>query len=149
MGNLSARGISVPGSFDHAKPACEYARIALAGIRLFKATAALFAPITLARRLGADPEANPTALYVLRMFGVRTAPIGPQQLPRDGSAPTPCALHLIHALDAIAAVSAGTRRRLPQRAATTAALILTLNTVLAVIAQTRDMEGVTVDESTS
>jgi hypothetical protein len=34
----------------------DYARIALASIRLFNGAAALFVPATLARRLGVDPE---------------------------------------------------------------------------------------------
>ena len=59
------------------------ARIALAGIRLFNGIAALFVPATLARRLGVDPETNRAALYVLRLFGVRT-------ILRD-CVPTPCA----------------------------------------------------------
>ena len=50
----------------------DYARIALASIRLFNGAAALFVPATLARRLGVDPETNRAALYVLRLFGVRT-----------------------------------------------------------------------------
>jgi hypothetical protein len=47
---------------------------------------------------------------------------------------------VIHALDATAALIAGDRGQLPQRAATAAALISTVNTVLAVIAQNRDAE---------
>jgi hypothetical protein len=47
---------------------------------------------------------------------------------------------VIHALDATAALIAGERGQLPRRAATTAAIISTVNTVLAVIAQTRDTE---------
>ena len=47
------------GKFDRANHPRGYARIALATIRLFNGTAALFAPTTLARRLGDTPEANP------------------------------------------------------------------------------------------
>jgi hypothetical protein len=133
----------VAGRFDRANHAREYARIALAGIRLFNGTAALFAPTTLARRLGVDPETNPSAVYVLQLFGVRTVLIGTQLLLRDGGlrAHSLRVAPFIHALDAIAAVSAGARRQLPRRAATTAALISTVNTVLAVIAQTRKVGG--------
>jgi len=119
-----------------------YARVALAGIRLFNGVAALFVPATLARRLGVDPDANPAALYALRLFGVRTVLIGAQLLLRDSGvrAHSLRIAPVIHALDATAALIAGERGQLPRRAATTAALISTVNTVLAVIAQTRDTE---------
>jgi hypothetical protein len=124
------------GKFDLAH---DYARITLAGIRLFNGVAALFAPATLARQLGVDPAANPAALYALRLFGVRTLLIGAQLLLRDGGvrehslrvAPA------IHALDASAALIAGERGQLPRRAATTAAIISTVNTVLAMVALKR------------
>ena len=117
----------------------DYARITLAGIRLFNGVAALFVPATLARQLGVDPAANPAALYALRLFGVRTVLIGAQLLLRDAGvrahslrvAPT------IHALDATAALIAGGRGQLPRRAATTAAVISTVNTALAIIALKR------------
>ena len=101
--------------------------------------AALFVPATLARRLGVDPEANPAAL---RLFGVRTVLIGAQLLLRDSGvrAHSLRVAPVIHALDATAALIAGNRGQLPQRAATTAALISTVNTVLAIIAQNRDAE---------
>jgi hypothetical protein len=116
-----------------------YARIALAGIRLFNGVAALFVPATLARRLGVDPESNPAALYALRLFGVRTVLIGAQLLLRDGGvrAHSLRAAPAVHALDATAALIAGERGQLPRRAATTAAIISTVNTVLAVIALKR------------
>jgi len=121
-----------------------YARVALAGIRLFNGVAALFVPATLARRLGVDPDANPAALYALRLFGVRTVLIGAQLLLRDSGvrAHSLRIAPVIHALDAAAALIAGYRGQLPRRAAITAALISTVNTVLAVIAQTRDTGNV-------
>ena len=120
----------------------DFARITLAGIRLFNGVAALFVPARLARRLGVDPGANPAALYALRLFGVRTVLIGAQLLLRDSGmrAHSLRVAPVIHALDATAALIAGERGQLPRRAATTAALISTVNTVLAVIAQTRDTE---------
>jgi hypothetical protein len=126
------------GKFDRAH---DYARITLAGIRLFNGVAALFVPTTLARRLGVDPEANPAALYALRLFGVRTILIGAQLLLRDGGvrAHSLRVAPVIHALDATAALVAGNRGQLPRRAATTAAVISTVNTILAVIAQTREV----------
>jgi hypothetical protein len=117
----------------------DYARIALASIRLFNGAAALFVPATLARRLGVDPEANRAALYVLRMFGVRTVLIGAQLLLRDEGVRSHSlrVAPVIHAVDAAAALIAGDRGHLPRRVATTAALISTVNTVLAVVAQMR------------
>jgi hypothetical protein len=124
------------GKFDRAH---DYARITLAGIRLFNGVAALFVPATLARRLGVDPDANPAALYALRLFGVRTVLIGAQLLLRDGGvrAHSLRVAPAVHALDATAAMIAGDRGQLPRRAATTAALISTVNTVLAIVALRR------------
>ena len=128
--------------FDHASRIHEYARVTLSAIRLFNGTAALFAPAALVRRLGVDPEANPAALYALRMFGVRTVLIGAQLLLRNGGlrAHSLRVAPVIHVLDAAAAMIAGAQGQLPRRAATTAALISTVNTVLAVVAQTRKVE---------
>jgi hypothetical protein len=118
----------------------DYARITLAGIRLFNGVAALFVPATLARQLGVDPAANPAALYALRLFGVRTVLIGAQLLLRDGGvrAHSLRVAPAIHALDASAALIAGERGQLPRRAATTAAIVSTVNTVLAIIALKRE-----------
>ena len=117
----------------------DYARITLAGIRLFNGVAALFVPATLARQLGVDPAANPAALYALRLFGVRTVLIGAQLLLRDDGvrAHSLRVAPAIHALDASAALIAGERGHLPRRAATTAAIISTVNTVLAIVALKR------------
>ena len=114
----------------------DYARITLAGIRLFNGVAALFVPATLARQLGVDPAANPAALYALRLFGVRTVLIGAQLLLRDGGvrAHSLRVAPAIHAIDASAALIAGGRGQLPQRAATTAAVISSVNTLLAIVA---------------
>jgi hypothetical protein len=120
----------------------DYARIALASIRLFNGIAALFVPAALARRLGIDPETNRAALYVLRLFGVRTILIGAQLLLRDEGlrAHSVRVAPVIHALDAAAALVAGDRGHLPQRPSTIAALIYTLNTRLAFIARKRGAE---------
>jgi len=124
------------GKIDRAH---DYARITLAGIRLFNGVAALFVPATLARQLGVDPAANPAALYALRLFGVRTILIGAQLLLRDGGvrAHSLRVAPAIHALDASAALIAGGRGQLPQRAATTAAVISSVNTLLAIVALKR------------
>jgi hypothetical protein len=125
-----------------AERAGDYARIALASIRLFNGIAALFVPATLARRLAVDPETNRAALYVLRLFGVRTILIGAQLLMRNEGlrAHSLRVAPVIHAVDAAAALIAGERGQLPRRAATTAALISTVNTGLAVVAQKRGAE---------
>ena len=124
------------GKFDRAH---DFARITLAGIRLFNGVAALFVPATLARQLGVDPAGNPAALYALRLFGVRTVLIGAQLLLRDGGvrAHSLRVAPAIHALDASAALIAGERGQLPRRAATAAAIISTVNTVLAIVALKR------------
>jgi hypothetical protein len=124
------------GKIDRAH---DYARTTLAGIRLFNGIAALFVPATLARQLGVDPAANPAALYALRLFGVRTVLIGAQLLLRDGGvrAHSLRVAPAIHALDASAALIAGGRGQLPQRAATTAAVISSVNTLLAIVALKR------------
>ena len=120
----------------------DYARIALASIRLFNGIAALFVPAALARRWGVDPETNRAALYVLRLFGVRTILIGAQLLLRDEGlrAHSLRVAPVIHALDAAAALVAGDRGHLPQRPSTIAALISTVNTGLAVVARKRGAE---------
>src|SRR5918993_1954967 len=124
------------GKFDRS---LDFARITLAGIRLFNGVAAFFVPATLARGLGVDPEANRAALYALRLFGVRTILIGVQLLLRDGGvrAHSLRVAPAIHALDATAALIAGGRGQLPQRAATTAAVISSVNTLLAIVALKR------------
>jgi hypothetical protein len=79
---------------------------------------------------------------VLRLFGVRTVLIGAQLLlPDEGlRAHSLRVAPVIHAVDAAAALIAGERGYLPLRAATTAALISTVNTGLAVVAQKRGAE---------
>jgi hypothetical protein len=92
----------------------DFASITLAGIRLLNGVAALFVPAWLARRLGVDPDANPAALYALRLFGVRTVLIGAQLLLRDSGmrAHSLRVAPVIHALDATAALIAGDRGQL-------------------------------------
>jgi len=59
----------------------DYARILIAGIRLFNRAAALFAPTLLARQFGGVP--NHAVIYVLRLFGVRTIIVGIELLAQD------------------------------------------------------------------
>ncbi len=125
------------GSADKGGTVSEYARIALAGIRMVNGAAALFAPKFMARRLGVDPDANTTSLYVLRLFGVRTVLIGAELLLPEGEerARAVRVAPLIHASDTAAATIALTRRHLPVKSAVTAVLISAVNTVLALLAQ--------------
>ncbi len=111
------------------------ARILLACIRLFNGAAALLAPKFLLRRLGVDPNTNPSALYALRMFGIRTVLIGAELLFSAGEVRARSVRNavVIHASDVGAALLAG----LPPRGARTAALISAVNTILAILAQPR------------
>ena len=115
------------------------ARYTLAAIRLFNGGAALFAPEKLARRLGADPQANGAVIYVLRMFGIRTVVIGTELLVLRGQALDRSLRKgvLIHASDAVAAAAAGAKGYLPPRTAALTTLISTVNTGLAIAARGR------------
>ena len=61
----------------------DYARIALAGVRLFNGGTALVAPGPFARRLGTEADAHGPAVHVARMFGIRTVLIALDLLSRD------------------------------------------------------------------
>jgi hypothetical protein len=111
----------------------------LGGIRLFYGTTALFAPTTIARRLGVDPDANPAPIHPLRMFGIRTILIGAELL-FQGPATRARSMRvapLIHASDTASAVISGVRRELPPRVAILTTVVSGLNTVLAIVGQPR------------
>lgn len=113
------------------------ARVLLAGVRLVNGTASLVAPATFARRLGVDPEANGSALYALRLFGVRTILIGADLLSRNPEVRAR-ALRVavrVHASDTAAAAIAGATRQLPAKGAKAAVITSSVNTVLAVVAR--------------
>jgi hypothetical protein len=115
-----------------ARTTSDYARIALAGIRIANGTSALLAPRLLTRRLQADDS----AVYPFRLFGIRTVVIGADLLLRDREV-RDHALRLallIHASDVASAVVAGARRQVPFRSAATA--ISSVNTALALVART-------------
>ena len=112
-----------------ARTGSDYARIALATIRIVNGASALVAPRLLTRRLGADDS----AVYPFRLFGIRTIVIGSDLLLRDRE--LRLAL-LVHASDVASAVIAGARRQVPFRAAATAAAISSVNTALALAART-------------
>jgi hypothetical protein len=115
-----------------------FARVTLAGIRIFNGTAGLLAPDKLARKLEVEEAAAPMS-YPFRMFGIRTILIGVDLLSRDPevrrhavrSAP------LIHASDTISAWAAGKLGALPPKAAKTATTISAVNVVLALLANRR------------
>ena len=114
----------------------DYARIALACIRIFNGTAALAAPRRFSRRLGKDADADGSAVHIARMFGIRTILIGVDLLSPDPGIrrhDQKVAL-MIHVSDTISAASAGLSKQLPARAAVFATGISAVNVVLAAIA---------------
>jgi hypothetical protein len=96
---------------------------------------ALLVPEAAARRLGTDPEANPAAVYPLRMFGVRTVILGAELLvgaPETRRRSLKLGI-VIHTSDTAAAVAGGIRGQLPPKVAAALTAISTLNTALAIL----------------
>jgi hypothetical protein len=115
------------------------ARIVLALIRIFNGSAAVLAPQFLSKRLGIDDEANPAALYVWRMFGIRTVLIGADLLLQQGERRQE-ALRIgivVHASDTLAAYLAGRSGKMPANSARMITAISAVNTALAVFATKR------------
>ncbi len=115
-----------------------WAAKALGTIRLVNGFAALFAPYTLQRRVGIDPESNRAAVYGLRMFGIRTVVIGAELLLGHDEERLRRALDqgvLIHASDTACAAYAGWRGNLSRRSAVMATAISGFNTGLALYAR--------------
>jgi hypothetical protein len=111
------------------------ARQVLAAVRIVNGALGLFAPRFLLRRLGVDPERDPSGVYPFRMFGVRTIVLGVELLLVDGEErrrATSLAV-LIHGADTLSAITAGVRGDLPRRAAVTATFVSAGNTVFAVV----------------
>jgi hypothetical protein len=115
------------------------ARRALGAIRLFNGSMALIAPEAMLRRLGTDPVKDPSGIYPLRMFGVRTVLIAADLLLNSPDEARAAARRgvVIHASDALAAAAAGLRGDLPRKVAVLTTALSTLNTALA-IAGSRD-----------
>lgn len=115
----------------------EVARIVLGGIRLVNGSAALLAPTMFARRGGLDAEANPQALYVIRLFGIRTVLLGADLVGRDPAARARALrlAPLVHATDTAAAAAAGLAKKLPPATAKQAVTVSGLNVVLALLAR--------------
>ena len=114
----------------------DYARIALAGIRLFNGGAALVAPGPFAQRLGTEADAHGPAVHIARMFGIRTVLIAIDLLSRDEDVRRHAlrVALLVHVSDTISAAAAGLSKQLPPRPAVLATGISALNVVLAAIA---------------
>ena len=112
------------------------ARKVLAGVRLVNGVLALLAPQFLLRRLGTDPDRDPSGIYPFRMFGIRTVLIGADLLLLTGEESRRASklAVLIHATDTANAATCLAKGYLPRRAGVVATLISSGNTVLAVIA---------------
>jgi len=112
------------------------ARIALGTVRSINGLVALFAPRTMVRRLGVDPDRNGAAIYVLRMFGIRTVLLGAELFLLEGERRREALRTgvLIHASDATAALIAGLHHQLPPKVARLVFVISCVNTVLAIVA---------------
>src|SRR5260370_36526500 len=91
----------------------DYARVLLAGIRLFTGAAALFTPKLLARQFGDNP--NSAVIYALRLFGVRTIIVVIELLvPDEGLRPSALRYAIpIHASDTLSAALAAIPVQLP------------------------------------
>ncbi len=113
------------------------ARVLLGLVRLANGTAALVAPAAVGRKIGVDPEENPAALYIMRLFGVRTILLGLALLRRDSAVRTEAVriAYVVHISDTVSALAAGAGGHLPRKAARTAALISGANVVLALVAR--------------
>lgn len=113
------------------------ARKTLAFIRLVNGGIAFVAPRWFLRTIGVDPDTNGPAVYVLRLFGIRTIWLGYQLLAAQGEELDAVirSAAVIHASDAGAAVLAGLTGALPARAAVTAAITSGINTALSVAAR--------------
>lgn len=117
----------------------DYARLALAGIRIVNGGLALAVPGWLLRRLQVDPATNRAALYVFRMFGIRTVLVGVALVSSNPDTRARAAREgvFIHASDTTAALIAGVTGQLPEHAATQVAVLSGINTLLALVAQPR------------
>jgi hypothetical protein len=113
----------------------DYARILLAIIRLINGLLALLVPNFLAHQVGIDPEATPGALYVFRMFGIRTVLLGVELFTQTGERRAAALRRaiLIHASDTLAAFLATLNSNFPKNGRLIVYISAT-NTVLAVIA---------------
>lgn len=115
----------------------EGARSTLAAMRLTIGTSALLAPRLAARLFALDPDENPQAVLMGRLFGVRNAAIGLTL--RDGA---PEERHrwlrygvAIDVIDIAALLAAGARGAVPKRAVVLIGATASLATALGVAAR--------------
>jgi hypothetical protein len=116
------------------------ARFALAGIRFVNGSVALVAPRVLAKTSGVDPDANPAALYALRLFGVRTVYLAWELALAKGDHARDAVLvaPAVHASDALSAFAAGRSGQLPSGPARRGTIISSVNFLLAVLVAVAD-----------
>ena len=109
------------------------ARYVLGTVRLVNGLGATFAPAAFSKRMGVDTSKDPSVIYPLRMFGIRTLLIAGDLLFRRGENLN-AAMRIspvIHAADASAAIMAGVSGQLPRKTAMTGATISLVNLALA------------------
>jgi hypothetical protein len=118
-------------------------RLVLAAIRIVNGAVALFAPKTMLRRLDVDPETNGAAIYVLRMFGIRTLLLGVELFTATGERRERAVRDavVIHGTDAAGAFVTLARKELPRRAGVLVTLISSVNAGLAWIARSHQEAG--------
>jgi uncharacterized membrane protein YfcA len=117
------------------------ARRTLAQARLAAGVGALVAPRLFARVLGIDPESNPAAPYLTRLFGAREVYMAvPFLMPVPGLDETELAARAVpvDATDAIASFLGGVGGYLPWRAALPATVAGGIGTWLGMVASRRD-----------
>ncbi len=114
----------------------DYARIALAGVRLFNGGTALVVPGPFAKRLGTEADAHGPAVHIARMFGIRTVLIALDLLSRDPNVRRHAlrVALIVHVSDTLSAAAAGLSGQLPRRPALLASGVSATNVVLAAIA---------------
>jgi len=116
--------------------ASDFARVTLAGIRMFNGGGALLAPQAFARRMGTHADAEGAAVHALRMFGIRTVLIAMDLLSKD-PAVRRHALRLallVHVSDTVSAARAGLAGQLPRKSAIVTTGISAMNVALAWVA---------------
>ena len=115
----------------------DYARVALAAIRVFNGGTALLAPGVLAARTGVRGDQDGPVLYPWRMFGIRTVLIGSDLLARNPEVrrhAVRVAL-VVHASDTASAFAALRSGQVPRKTAVSATAISAVNTLLALLAR--------------
>jgi hypothetical protein len=113
------------------------ARYALGAIRVLNGTLGLLAPGVIMRRFGdTRSEANPAAIYGLRLFGIRTVLIGADLFLLQGAdrARALRSAVVIHASDTATVLLLRRRQQLPPDRARPLLVISGVNTALAVTA---------------